>query len=138
MEKTIYPLPGGNQLARSGSLAGPVAFSNAVRVCGETMVFVSGQLAFDHNLQLVGKGDMRAQARQVLTNLGNALSQSGAGFQDVVRVQVFVTDLTEFRAIHEVRLEYFSPDHLPASTLVQVAGLVHLDALIEMDAVAMI
>ena len=102
------------------------------------MVFVSGQLALDHNLQLVGKGDMRAQARQVLTNLGNALSQSGASFQDVVRVQVFVTDLTEFRAIHEVRLEYFPADHLPASTLVQVAGLVHPDALIEMDAVAMI
>ena len=138
MKKTIYSLPLGNQLARSGSLAGPVAFSNAVRVSGGTMVFVSGQLAFDHNLQLVGKGDMRAQARQVLTNLGNALSQSGAGFQDVVRVQVFVTDLTEFRAIHEVRLEYFQTDHLPASTLVQVDGLVHPDALIEMDAVAMI
>ena len=138
MKKTIYPLPGGKQLAHSGSFSGPVAFSNAVRVSGGTMVFVSGQLAFDQDMQLVGKDDMRAQTRQVLANLGNALSQSGASFQDVVRVQVFVTDLTEFRAIHEVRLEYFAPDYLPASTLVQVTGLVHPDALIEMDAVAMI
>lgn len=139
VKKTIFPLPGGNQFARSGSLAGPVAFSNAVRVSGGgALLFVSGQLAFDHDLQLVGMGDMRAQTRQVLENIGSALSQSGATFKDVVRVQVFVTDLTDFRAIHEVRLEYFHPDHLPASTLVQVDALVHPDALIEMDAVAVI
>jgi len=138
VKKTIYPLPGGNRLTRSGTLSGPLAFSNAVRVSGGTLLFISGQLAFDEDMQLVGKGDMRAQTRQVLANLGNALSRAGASFEDVVRVQVFVTDLTEFRAIHEVRLEYFHPDHLPTSTLVQVSGLVHPDALIEIDAIAVI
>ena len=134
--KTAYPLTG--PIAQKGVFAGPLAFSNAVRVRGCDFLFVSGQLAFDDKMNIVGVGDMEAQTRQVLKNVGKVLQVGGATFADVVRVQVFVTDLQNFRAVHDVRLEYFDSDQLPASTLVQVAGLAHEDALIEIDAVAAI
>ena len=134
MRRTVYPMPG--PIAGEGPFAGAVAFSNAVRAGGGDLLFVSGQLAFDDDMNIVGTGDMRAQTRQVLLNIGKALEAGGATFDDVVRVQVFVTDLSDFRDIHEVRLEFFDRERLPASTLVQVAGLAHEDAMIEIDAVA--
>ncbi|MCY3761114.1 MAG: RidA family protein, partial [Gemmatimonadetes bacterium] len=127
MSNTVYPMPG--PVAREGTFAGPVAFSNAVRAGRGNLLFVSGQLAFDDDMNIVGAGDMRAQTRQVLLNIGKALTAGGATFDDVVRVQVFVTDLSDFRAIHEVRLEFFDRCRLPASTLVRVAGLAHEDAM---------
>ena len=136
MSNTVYPMPG--PVAREGTFAGPVAFSNAVRAGRGDLLFVSGQLAFDDDMNIVGAGDMRAQTRQVLLNIGKALTAGGATFDDVVRVQVFVTDLSDFRAIHEVRLEFFDRCRLPASTLVQVSGLAHEDAMIEIDAVAVV
>ena len=99
-------------------------------------IYVSGQVALDSQGRIVGTGDIKAQTRQVLENIKKALTAAGATFKDIIRVHVFVTDLSDFRAVHDVRLEYFDPDHLPASTLVQVAGLAHADALIEIDAVA--
>jgi 2-iminobutanoate/2-iminopropanoate deaminase len=134
MQKTIYPLE--SEIAKEGTFSGPLAFANGVQVEGGKLLFVSGQLAFDDRMQIIGKGDMGAQTRQVLENIKKALTAAGATFKDIIRVQVFVTDLTDFRAVHDVRLEYFDPDHLPASTLIQVAGLAHADALIEIDAVA--
>lgn len=138
IQKVIYPLPAGSSLARKGPLSVQVAFSNAVKVGPCDFLFISGQLAFDEAMNLVGKGDMRAQTHQVLGNLGKVLSLAGASFESVVRIQVFVTDLTEFQVIHEVRHEYFPKDHLPASTLMEVQGLVHPDALIEIEAVAVL
>ena len=134
MQKTTYPLE--SEIAKEGTFTGPLAFANGVQVEGGKLLFISGQLAFDENMQIIGKNDMRAQTRQVLENIKKALNTAGATFKDIVRVQVFVTDLSDFRAIHDVRLQYFDPDHMPASTLVQVAGLAHADALIEIDAVA--
>jgi reactive intermediate/imine deaminase len=136
VEKTAYPMSG--PIAGEGAFSGPLAFSNAVRVGSGDLLFVSGQLAFDDDMNIVGTGDMRAQTRQVLLNIGKALEAAGATFDDVVRVQVFVTDLSDFRAIHEVRLEFFDRGRLPASTLVKVAGLAHQDAMIEIDAVAVV
>lgn len=138
MGKTIYPLPGSRQVAREGNFAGPVSFSNGVKVSGGEMVFVSGQLAFDENMALVGKGDISAQTRQVLENIGKVLRAAGGSFKDVVRVTVFVKDITQFRAIHDVRLQYFDADNLPASTMVEIREFVHPDALIEIDAVAVV
>lgn len=136
VKKTVYPLA--SPIAKTGTFAGELAFSNAVRVCGGDLLFVSGQLAFDDNMNIVGIGDIRAQTRQVLENIGRVLETASASFADIVRVQVFVTDLNSFRAVHDVRLDYFDRDQLPASTLVKVAGLAHEDALIEIDAVAAI
>jgi 2-iminobutanoate/2-iminopropanoate deaminase len=136
MAKTVYPLA--KPLAQRGTFAGPVAFSNGVKTSGGALLFISGQLAFDENMQLVGKGDMGAQTRQVLRNIGKVLEQAGGGFQDIVRVTVFVRDISRFREIHDARLEFFHAEHLPASTMVEISRFVHEDALIEIDAVAVI
>jgi 2-iminobutanoate/2-iminopropanoate deaminase len=136
MAKTIYPLA--RPLAQRGKFSGPVAFSNGVKTSGGQLLFISGQLAYDDQMQLVGKGDMGAQTRQVLRNIGKVLEQAGGTFQDIVRVTVFVKDISRFREIHDARLEFFHAEHLPASTMVQVSAFVHDEALIEIDAVAVL
>jgi reactive intermediate/imine deaminase len=136
MTKEIYPMV--KNLAEEGTFAGPVAFSNGVKVTATKLLFISGQLAFDENMNLVGKGDMRAQTRQVLENIKKVLEGASATFKDVVRVTVYIRDMSKFRDIHDVRLEYFDKDHLPASTMVEVNRFVHEDALIEIDAIAVV
>lgn len=136
MAKTIYPLRG--PIAASGKFSGKVAFSNGVKVTGGELLFVSGQLAKDANSELVGKGDIKAQTRQVLENIKVVLDQAGATFSDIVRVTVFIKDMSQFRDIHDVRLQYFDENNLPASTMVEVTGFVDDDALIEIDAVAVV
>ena len=135
MAKTTYPLAH-ETLADKGPISGKVAFSNAVKIEGGPLLFISGQLAYDENRQLVGRADIRAQTRQVLENIKKALAAAGADFSHVVRVTVFIKDMAHFRDIHDVRLQYFKPDALPASTMVEVKGFVHPDALIEIDAIA--
>ena len=125
-------------MANRGKFSGPVAFSNGVKTSGGELLFISGQIAFDENMQLVGKGDMGAQTRQVLRNIGKVLQQAGGTWQDIVRVTVFVKDISRFREIHDARLEVFQQPHLPASTMVEISRFVHDDALIEIDAVAVI
>ena len=136
MAKTVYPL--GGELADKGTFAGKVAFSNGVKVGRGELLFISGQLAFDENRQLVGKGDIGAQTRQVLENIKQVLDQAGGTFSDIVKVTVFIKDMSGFRDIHDARLEYFDPDSLPASTMVSINDFVHPDALIEIDAIAVL
>src|ERR1051326_1263943 len=105
----------------------PVAFSNALSLDLSELrrlVWVSGQLAFDADNRFVGAGDIHAQTEQCLLNVRNCLEQLGASLADVVQVTVFVREMSELAAIHEVRLRYFQ-DPLPTSTLVQVSGFVH-------------
>ncbi len=136
MAKTVYPLAG--PISTEGQFAGKVAFSGGVKVTGGELLFVSGQLAKDANSQLVGKGDIAAQTRQVLENIKRVLDLAGATFADVVKVIVYIKDMSHFREIHDVRLQYFSADALPASTMVEVSGFVDPDALIEIEAIAVI
>ncbi len=122
----------------SSKLSKPVGvFSHAVKAEGKQYLFISGLTARDIHGNPVGKGDIRAQTEQILENMKIILNEAGATFDHVVRVTVYVTDLKNFKDIHEVRAQYFKKD-LPASTLVQVAGLVHEDFLIEIEAIAVL
>jgi reactive intermediate/imine deaminase len=112
-------------------------FSNAAMAGPGRLYFISGQVAVDVNGHVVGIGDIRAQTRQVLENIKAALAAVGGTMDDVACVNVFVINMEHLAAIHEVRAEYWQRDY-PASTLVQVAGLVHPDYLIEINAVAVI
>jgi len=115
-----------------------VAFCNAIAfdlADVRRLVYVSGQLAFDAQNQLVGKGDVGAQTEQVLKNIQRALDGLGGTMADIVQVTVFVKDMSGLRQIHEARLRFFSPPY-PTSTLVAVSDFVNPDALIEINAVA--
>lgn len=107
---------------------------------GFTWIMLSGVVALDDDLQLVGEGDIRVQTRFVLEQIQADLRRQGASMDDICRVRVYVSGLTpeRFRAIHEERARFFRSEHYPASTLVEVAGLIKPELLIEIDVDAMI
>ncbi len=89
------------------------SFSQAIRIGNS--VYVSGQVAIDSEGNVVGKGDMRAQTRRALENVKTVLEAAGASLSDVVKVTVFLTDISRLMETHEVRAEFF-PDPPPASS----------------------
>jgi reactive intermediate/imine deaminase len=110
-------------------------FTDAVRA-GD-LLFVSGVVAVDAARELVGGDDVVEQARQVFRNMGEVLAAAGCGFEDVVKVTVFLTDVDDRPLVNPVRQEVFGESR-PASTLVEVSGLVIPGAKIEVEAVALI
>jgi reactive intermediate/imine deaminase len=110
-------------------------YSHAVAFSGP-MVVVSGQVPLDADGRLVGKGDAEAQTRQVYANLSAALEAAGSRLADVVKLTVYLTDLEDLAAFRRVRDEHQDARRPPASSLVRVAGLVHPDFLVEIDALA--
>jgi len=117
-------------------LAGHVLYSHVVVVEGRRTIFVSGQLARDRHGNVVGKGDMRAQLRQVGENITAALAAAGATLSDIVKATTYVTDIEEFFRHVDVRMEYFGA--LPASTTVEVRRLAHPDLLVEIEVIAVV
>lgn len=98
-------------------------------------IYVSGQVALDPAGEVVGKGDMKAQTRQVFENIKTVLGAAGASLGDIVKITVFTTDISRLAETHEVRAEVL-PDPPPASTAVEIKALVFPDLLIEIEAVA--
>ena len=122
------------------TVAPPIgSYSHAVRVeTGDaTWIYLSGQIANDGSGAIVGVWDLRAQTEQVFENLARILEANGAGFEHVVKIQTYFTTLDDLAGSREVRPRYL-PAEPPASTAVQVAALVVPEALIEVDAVAVV
>jgi 2-iminobutanoate/2-iminopropanoate deaminase len=118
--------------------AGHPAYTHVVTVSGTgKMVFVAGQLARDANGNCVGKGDMRAQIQQVGENIKACLEAAGATLADIVKTNTFVTNYEEFSKHGDMRLRYFGPA-TPTSTTVQISRLADPDAMVEIEAVAVI
>jgi enamine deaminase RidA (YjgF/YER057c/UK114 family) len=111
-------------------------YSHAVAFTGRTVI-TSGQLPLDRDGNLAGT-EPETQMRQVFQNLSVALAAAGAGMTQVVKLTVYLTDLADLPVFRQVRDEYTSADRPPASTLVQVAGLVHPQARVEIEAMAVI
>ncbi len=123
----------------------PVATDGAPRAIGPYsqaivaggFVFCSGQIALDPATgEMVGSGDVRAQARRVMANLEAVLAAAGARFSDVVKTTIFLADLADFGAVNEIYGGCF-PTEPPARSTVQVAGLPR-GALVEIEAVAIL
>ena len=110
-------------------------FSPAVR--RGNFIFVSGMTATDDEGNIVGQGDIAAQTRQILTKLQKVLAEAGATMDDVMMTTDYITTTDGYRATADVRREFWK-NGFPAATGVIVKGLLRPDALIEIDAVAMI
>lgn len=110
-------------------------YSHAVAFSGRTLA-VSGQVPLDAEGRLVGPDDPRAQTRQVFENIRRALGAAGAGLEHVVKLTVYLTDLQDLEAFREARDEYISATAPPASSLIQVAGLVNPAFRVEIDVLA--
>ncbi|MBU1225835.1 MAG: RidA family protein [Actinobacteria bacterium] len=129
----------GLDLLAGGTEIDQPAYSEGVRLDlpGFTWIMLSGVVALDDDLQVVGAGDLRAQIRFILDTIRRKLEEQGAGITDICRVRVYlVGGLTpeRFRIIHEERARIFDPDHYPASTMVEVTSLMKPELLIEIDA----
>jgi reactive intermediate/imine deaminase len=108
-------------------------FSSGVKVETKTLVFLAGQTSRDMEGNTVGIGDIRAQTRQIMENIGKILRDAGATYDDIVKITMFLADLKDLPGALEVRSEFLK-DNKPASTAVQ-AGL-RKDALIEIEVIA--
>jgi enamine deaminase RidA (YjgF/YER057c/UK114 family) len=111
-------------------------YTHVVEISKGRLVLISGQVAFDKDGNLVGKGDMRAQTTQVFENLKAALDSVGATFNVVVKLNSFLVNMPEnIAAYRDVRAKYLAGNqHQPTSTTVGVAALVHPDLLLEIEA----
>ena len=120
-------------------LFSPVS-GEVVEINGGRTILVSGQVAYDKDGKVVGKGDIRAQSKQVFENLKAALDSVGATFNDVVKLNTFMVNMPENLEGHrEVRGQYLAKnEHQPASTTVGVAALVNPDLLLEVEAVVVL
>ena len=132
MEKLVVNPPG---------LVKPVGYSHGFEVKGGRVLFLSGQVAFDNQGSIVGRGDIMAQFRQVCENLKTLVEDRGGTLQDVVRLTIFILDRDDYRAkgkaIGQVYRDYFGR-HYPAMSLIELKGLFHEaeGALIEIDGIA--
>jgi enamine deaminase RidA (YjgF/YER057c/UK114 family) len=103
-------------------------------------VYISGQVAVDKNQNLIGDGDLSAQAMQTFQNLETALAAGGATTADVVRLNIYVKDYKPENAapVSEALRRYFPQQQLPTSTWLGVQALAREGFLIEVDAVAIV
>jgi 2-iminobutanoate/2-iminopropanoate deaminase len=111
----------------------PYRISQAIRA-GD-FLFVSGQAAIDEHGRVVGVGDFDAQAEQAFRNLDQVLGAGGSSLRDVVKVTIFLTDMSNFEKIVELRRRWFSEPY-PADSIIQVAALALPELEIEIEAVA--
>lgn len=115
-------------------------WTHVVSVTGGKTIYISGQVSINERGDVVGKGDLQAQADQAFRNVKLALAAAGATFRDVVKTNLYVVGLQPEHVpiIREVRSRYVSADHPPVSTLVGISALVGPDWLIEIEAVAVV
>jgi 2-iminobutanoate/2-iminopropanoate deaminase len=134
----LLPVLAFAQVKRSNppTLSKPTGYTHIVEVTGPgKTVYISGQIALDKDGNVVGAGNMKAQAEQVFKNLQAALDAAGAKFSDVVKMNTYITDMEQAPAVREVRARYFG-DTTPASTLVQVVHLARPEFMLEIEIVA--
>jgi 2-iminobutanoate/2-iminopropanoate deaminase len=120
----------------------PISSSNAPKAIGPyssalragQLLFISGQVPIDPATGAVVTGDIAAQTRRVLENIGALLAAGGLTYADLVRTTVFLADMNDFAAMNEVYGQYFAEPY-PARATVQVARLPK-DARVEIDVIA--
>lgn len=98
---------------------------------------MSGTTATDEDGTIVGTDDPYEQARQALANVEWALTEAGASLDDVVRTRIFVTNIDHWEAVGDAHAEVFG-DVRPATSMVEVSGLITPEALVEIEATAIV
>lgn len=112
----------------------PFKIAQAYRV-GD-LIFTSGQASIDDDGHIVGIGDFNAQARQTFKNLERVLQAGGSDLSKIIKLNIYVTDMSQFPAIVALREEYLTPPY-PADTLVEVSSLAFPELEIEIEAIAL-
>ena len=111
-----------------------VGYSRAVRI--GNVVEVAGTTAMDGD-QLIGKDDVYAQSKFIFEKIEKALHEAGASMTDVVRTRMYVTDINRWEEVGRAHGEFFRSIK-PASTMVEISGLVNPDMLVEIEVTAIV
>ena len=119
------------------TLSMPTGYTHVVEINSGRTIYIAGQVALDRAGNVVGKGDFAAQANQVFENLKLALAAVGASFDNVVKINTYVTDMAQIQTLRDIRTRYYS-NNAPASTLVQVEKLAREELMIEIEAIAVV
>jgi enamine deaminase RidA (YjgF/YER057c/UK114 family) len=127
------------ELINPEDLHTPQSYTHVIAATGSRLVFVAGQAADDVQGNLVGRGDLAAQAHQAFANVGRALAAARAAPQQVTRITIYVVDHRPeyLPVISEARIAVFG-DHKPTDALIGVQTLAEPGYLIEVEAIAVV
>ena len=116
----------------------PKSYHHTVSVEGGRTIYLSGQVAFDSQRQIIGADDVIAQIRQTMRNLKSAVEAAGGKITDVVQITTHVVDYepNQLDDITGTIAEFFPPENLPTNTLVGVTSLSTAGLLIEIGGIA--
>jgi len=127
----------------AGQTSKPIGpYSHGVVASGSRLLFIAGQVAWDSDGQIVGKGDLGVQYRHIMENVKAIVEDAGGTMADICKFVNYVTTGLEkedapYADLSEVRRE-FIPEDFPVSSLVIVSSLMDVDAMVEVDAIAML
>jgi len=122
------------------SVAAPKGYSHAaiIDLGNCQMIVLSGEVPLDSEGNIVGQGDLGKQTEQVFKNIKNIISDLGGTMDNVVKLGVFLTDVSQIQTFRDIRNRFINLKTPPTSTLVQVSKLFRDDVLIEVEATAII
>ncbi len=118
------------------TLPPPFGYSHVVEASAGRVIYISGQVPLNAEGELVGEGDFEAQVRQVFDNLTKALAAADVTWAEVVKLNYFLTDVSQIASVRAIRDEHVNTEQPPASTLVEVSSLYRAEVLVEIEAVA--
>jgi 2-iminobutanoate/2-iminopropanoate deaminase len=104
-------------------------------IATESFIFTAGQLGINPENGSLVPGGVQAQTRQALTNLENILKAAGSGLDKVVKITVFLADISDFQPMNEIYAQFFHSEH-PARSAFQVGALPR-SAAVEIEAIAL-
>ncbi|MBI2087778.1 MAG: RidA family protein [Deltaproteobacteria bacterium] len=112
-------------------------YSQGIVTQGGKLLFIAGQTAADKNGEVVGKGDIEAQAKQVFENIQAVLKEAGASLDNLAMTTTYIVDIKYREGYNRVRNQYYKGTP-PTSTLVVVKGLANPEYLIEIAGIAVL
>ncbi len=111
-----------------------VGYSRAIKI--GNIIEIAGTTAMDGN-EIIGKADLYVQTKFIFSKIEKLLLQLGTSLNDVVRTRMFVTNITDWQLAGKAHGEFFAKIK-PVSTMVEVAGLIDAELLIEIEVTAII
>jgi enamine deaminase RidA (YjgF/YER057c/UK114 family) len=123
------------QIVNPGAIHPPPGYSHIAVATGTRLAFIAGQAAVEPDFSIAGGDDLGAQTRKATENLGHALDELGAGWDDVVKATVYTTRPNEYETIGAVMAEAMAGAAPPAQSLVGVTSLALPELLVEIELV---